>query len=108
MIEDKKKLEEELNYTTYTEANLQNLNSNTPIKEVINLEQERIIDWLKKVKFKKQFIGGVDEQDVWKKINELNEMYEDALKAERIRYDVLLEAEKKKRDYISQKKEIKE
>ena len=63
---------------------------------VINLEQEEIINWLEKVKFSKQLLGGVNEQDVWKKINELNEMYEAALRAERIRYDALLEEQKKR------------
>lgn len=63
---------------------------------VLNLEQEEIINWLEKVKFSKQLLGGVNEQDVWKKINELNEMYEAALRAERIRYDALLEEQKKR------------
>ena len=62
--------------------------------EILKPEQEKIIDWLEKVKFQKKFIGGVDEQDVWKKIHELNEMYEAALKAERIRYDILLKEQK--------------
>lgn len=64
--------------------------------KTFNLEQEKIIDWLKKVNFRKKFFGGVDEQDVWRKIQELNEMYEAALKAERIRYDVLLQEQMKK------------
>lgn len=64
--------------------------------QVLNREQEKIINWLEKVKFSKQLLGGVNEQDVWKKINELNEMYEAALRAERIRYDALLEEQKKR------------
>lgn len=64
--------------------------------QVLNLEQEEIINWLEKVKFSKQLLGGVNEQDVWKKINELNEMYQAALRAERIRYDALLEEQKKR------------
>lgn len=35
--------------------------------------------------------GGVSEKDVWKKIGELNAMYEASLAAERIRYDTLIE-----------------
>lgn len=58
---------------------------------ILNREQLKIINWLKEVKFKKQLFGGIDEQDVWKKINQINEMYEAALNAERIRYDALLE-----------------
>ena len=66
--------------------------------EISNLEQEKIINWLKIVKFRKRFFGGVDEQDVWRKIQELNEMYEAALKVERIRYDVLLQEQTKKNE----------
>lgn len=62
----------------------------------LNLEEEKIIDWLEKIEFRKKRIGGVDEQDVWKKIHELNKMYQAALRAERIRYDALLEKEKVK------------
>lgn len=57
---------------------------------VLNHEQEHIKQWLKQVRLKKQFIGGVDESDVWKKIAELNDMYEAAISAERARYDAML------------------
>ena len=53
--------------------------------------QLQINQWLKTVRFRKQLFGGLNEQDVWKKIEELNDMYGEALMAERIRYDVLLE-----------------
>lgn len=56
----------------------------------LNQEQLRIKKWLKEVRFKKNVFGGVRETDVWKKISELNELYEDALAAERVRYDALL------------------
>lgn len=58
--------------------------------EPLNHEQERIQKWLKKVRFKKVFFGGVNEVDLWKKIAELNSLYEAALSAERARYDALL------------------
>lgn len=54
-------------------------------------QQQTIADWLQQVKFKRSFIGGVREEDVWKKISELNALYEKALAAERIRCDVLIE-----------------
>lgn len=57
-------------------------------------EQESIADWLKKVRFKKKLFGGVSEYDVWRKIDELNNMYNAALIAERVRYDTLLEQKK--------------
>ena len=59
-------------------------------KEPLNSEQKTIVEWLKKVRFRKQLFGGVSEQDVWKKIDELNKLYDAALTAERIRYEVLL------------------
>lgn len=58
--------------------------------EPLNHEQERIQKWLKQIRFKRSFFGGVDEADVWKKITELNNLYEVALSAERARYDALL------------------
>ena len=57
----------------------------------INREQKRMIAWLRKVRFKKKLFGGVSERDVWKKIEELNSMFNLALIAERARYDALLE-----------------
>lgn len=70
--------------------------------QILNGEQLQIINWLKNIQFRKQFFGGVNEQDVWKKIEKLNEMYEAALKAERIRYDVLLEEQSNQIDPILQ------
>lgn len=57
-------------------------------------EQKRIRQWLKQVRFRKCLFGGVDERDVWKKIGELNDMYNAALIAERARYDALLEQQR--------------
>jgi len=59
----------------------------------VTFEQERearIAEWLRKVKFRKQIFGGVSQADVYKKISELNDMYREALIAERARYDALL------------------
>lgn len=61
----------------------------------LNHEQRKIAEWLKSVKFRKKFFGGICEQDVWKKIEQLNEMYEAVLIAERARYDVLLAEHRK-------------
>lgn len=38
-----------------------------------------IVKWLKSVKFKRKAFGGVDEADVWQKIDELNLLYEKIL-----------------------------
>lgn len=61
-----------------------------PDKPILNSEQQKIVEWLQTVRFKKQSFGGVSEADVWKKIDELNRLYEAALTAERIRYETLL------------------
>lgn len=58
--------------------------------EPLNHEQKRIQKWLKQVRFRKTIFGGVNEADVWKKIAELNTLFEAALSAERARYDALL------------------
>lgn len=75
--------------------------ANIDINESKSRQEEILIrEWLEKVKFRKKFFGS-DEADVWKKIQELNEKYEEALKAERIRYEVLLEERCKKRQESS-------
>lgn len=60
-----------------------------------NPKIKEIAEWLDKVRFRKKFFGGLDEQDLWKKIDELNTMYQAALEAERVRYDTLIEHYKK-------------
>ncbi len=57
----------------------------------LNARQARIQEWLKQVRFKKTLIGGVDEADVWKKIAELDDLYAQALEAERARCDALIQ-----------------
>ena len=54
-------------------------------------EQRALNDWLKTVRFRKKLFGGVAEEDLWKKLQELNDLYEAALRSERTRYEVLLE-----------------
>lgn len=74
--------------------------SASPSEEIqpLNREQKQLLTWLKGVRFKKKFFGGVSERDVWKKIEELNSMYNLALIAERARYDALLEAQRAQGD----------
>ena len=79
------------------------LNDQTALEaDALNREQLQIINWIKEVRFRKQLFGGVNEQDVWKKIEKLNEMYDAALKAERVRYDVLLEQQRRGSEKIIQ------
>ncbi|MGI6012640.1 MAG: hypothetical protein ACOX8H_14335 [Ruminococcus sp.] len=58
--------------------------------QALNHEHEKLIRWFQEVKFKKALFGGVDERRLWKKLEELNQLYEVALSAERARYDALL------------------
>lgn len=57
----------------------------------LNPEQIKIGQWLENLRFHKQILRGVSEYDVWKKIIELNAMYEEALKAERIRCNAIID-----------------
>lgn len=60
-------------------------------KECLNCEQEEIVRWFRTTKFRKSLVGGVDEVQLWKKLEELYGLYEKAIRAERARYDALLE-----------------
>lgn len=53
--------------------------------------RNRIKQWIGTVQFRVKLFGGVDEADVWKKIGQLNRLYEQELLCERARYDALLE-----------------
>lgn len=80
-------------YTSHKDVAKANRLRGRPINataDPLNHEQARIQKWLKQVRFQKTFFGGVREADVWKKIAELNTLYEAALSAERARYDALL------------------
>lgn len=78
---------------------MKNENRGQEKSKKLNHEQQRIADWLATVRFRKRLLGGIDENDVWKKLEQLNNMYESALSAERARYDALLA--KQKQDLMS-------
>mgnify|MGYP004528065605 FL=1 len=58
----------------------------------ISPEQQAIVRWLQTVTFRKCLLGGVEEVRLWKKLEELYGLYDAALRAERTRYNTLLEA----------------
>ena len=60
-----------------------------PLNET-TLARRDIANYLRKIRFKRSFFG-VSQEDVWKKIQELDALYEKAIQAERQRYEVLLE-----------------
>ena len=51
---------------------------------------EEIAGWLKELKFQKKIIGGVDEANVWHKLDELHAQYQSAFDAQAERYQALL------------------
>ncbi len=57
----------------------------------VNREQEEIVRWFRTVKFRRTAFGGVDEVQLWKKLEELYGLYGNAIRAERARYDALLQ-----------------
>ncbi len=59
--------------------------------DILTAERQDIAQWLGEVKFRTRLFAGVDETDVWKKIGQLNRLYDKALLAERARYDALLQ-----------------
>lgn len=61
----------------------------------MNREQEKLNQWFQTVKFRKTLIGGINEASLWKKLEELNGLYDDAIVAERARYDALLLEQRK-------------
>lgn len=54
--------------------------------------QRKIGDYLRKLRFKRALFG-VSERDVWRRLGEVNELFQQALVAERARYETLLEAQ---------------
>ena len=64
----------------------------------ISPEHQAIVQWFKTVKFRKNLLGGVDEAAMWKKLEELYTLYDAAIRAERTRYNVLLETSPSKPD----------
>ena len=61
------------------------------MKQSISTTHQQILDYVKGLTFKRTLIGGVDPDDVLKKLEELNRLYETALLQERARYEALLE-----------------
>ena len=60
------------------------------MNESISSTHQQILDYVTGMKFKHKLFGGVDPDDVLKKLEELNRLYETALLQERARYDALL------------------
>lgn len=71
--------------------------------EALNHEHEKLKEWFLTVRFRKVLFGGVDEVHLWKKLEELNQIYETSLSAERARYDALIADHQKSCDAMIRK-----
>ena len=71
--------------------------------EALNREHEKLKEWFRTVRFRKVLFGGVDEIHLWKKLEELNQIYETSLSAERARYDALIADHQKSCDAMIRK-----
>lgn len=74
-----------------------------PQTEALNHEHEKLKEWFRTVRFRKVLFGGVDEVHLWKKLEELNQIYENSLSAERARYDALIADHQKSCDAMIRK-----
>ena len=74
-----------------------------PQTEALNHEQEKLKEWFRTVRFRKVLFGGVDEIHLWKKLEELNQIYETSLSTERARYDALIADHQKSCDAMIRK-----
>lgn len=74
-----------------------------PQTEALNHEHEKLKEWFRTVRFRKVLFGGVDEVYLWKKLEELNGIYENSLSAERARYDALIADHRKSCDAMIRK-----
>ena len=52
---------------------------------------EEIAEFIKKMRFQKSLFGGVSENSVWKKIDDLNNEYKSLFDAQEVKYQTLLE-----------------
>ena len=77
--------------------------SGFPQTEALNHEHEKLKEWFRTVRFRKVLFGGVDEVHLWKKLEELNQIYEISLSAERARYDALIADHQKSCDAMIRK-----
>ena len=74
-----------------------------PQTEALNHEHEKLKVWFRTVRFRIVLFGGVVEIHLWKKLEELNQIYETSLSAERARYDALIADHQKSCDAMIRK-----
>ena len=63
-------------------------------------ELEKIEDFISKLKFKKQTIGGVSEAVVLAKVQKLSDLYAEAFRNQEIRYEAILDEKRRELDSI--------
>ena len=58
---------------------------------MLEKEMEDIAEWLKSLKFRKKWIGGVDEADVWRQIENLQHIYQRIYDEQAAYYQALID-----------------
>lgn len=53
-------------------------------------KRDALANWFEQVRFKRQLIGGVDERDVWKKLEALQALYRQIEAEQKAAYEALL------------------
>ena len=54
------------------------------MRNYVSDEYKKVVSFLKGLKFRRVFFGGIDEKHVWQKLEELSRLYDRAVEAERI------------------------
>lgn len=74
------------------------------VEQTLSREHRAVSKWLSQVEFAPRLFG-VDEADVWRKIERLCELYEDALEAEREKNEKLVLLLRAKREVSGGRKQ---
>lgn len=64
---------------------------------------EEVADFIKSLRFRKTLLGGVSEENVWKKLEELNNEYKSVFDAQEVRYQALLQERDKEIERLKEK-----
>lgn len=67
------------------------MEDNQPQRDPSGPAMETLARTFQEMKFRKKLLGGVDEKDVWKKLEELQQEYETAYHRQAAYYQALLE-----------------
>lgn len=66
-----------------------------PMQPHADPAMEELTHLFEQMKFRKKWLGGVDERDVWKKLEQLQQVYEQAYQRQAAYYQALLEQQER-------------